>query len=93
MAGEFLMIYDAIDVNKIKKLSNLSDEAIKSSLANEFLELVSGFNNISKKKFKREFAEFLFEKGVGGKIKCRKRKIKCRIFATNYLSFNLKLKL
>ncbi|EAJ1645440.1 hypothetical protein CIB68_07125 [Campylobacter coli] len=30
---------------------------------------------------------------VGGKIKCRKRKIKCRIFATNYLSFNLKLKL
>lgn len=50
MAGEFLMIYDAIDVNKIKKLSNLSDEAIKSSLANEFLELVSGFNNISKKK-------------------------------------------
>ncbi|EOB0539201.1 hypothetical protein ACVT4R_001554 [Campylobacter coli] len=34
------------------------------------------------------FCEF-----VGGKIKCRKRKIKCRIFATNYLSFNLKLKL
>lgn len=67
MAGEFLMIYDAIDVNKIKKLSNLSDEAIKSSLANEFLELVSGFNNISKKKFKREFAEFLFEKGVNEK--------------------------
>lgn len=32
-------------------------------------------------------------KDVGGKIKCRKRKIKCRIFATNYLSFNLKLKL
>ncbi|EIL7400461.1 hypothetical protein LL879_000762 [Campylobacter jejuni] len=32
-------------------------------------------------------------KSVGGKIKCRKRKIKCRIFATNYLSFNLKLKL
>ncbi|EAI8164050.1 hypothetical protein CJY59_04520 [Campylobacter coli] len=32
-------------------------------------------------------------KAVGGKIKCRKRKIKCRIFATNYLSFNLKLKL
>ena len=29
MAGEFLMIYDAIDVKKIKKLSNLSDEAIK----------------------------------------------------------------
>ncbi|ENZ3903352.1 hypothetical protein ACGJEB_000779 [Campylobacter jejuni] len=33
------------------------------------------------------------EISVGGKIKCRKRKIKCRIFATNYLSFNLKLKL
>ncbi|EBI2324344.1 hypothetical protein EB360_05650 [Campylobacter coli] len=32
-------------------------------------------------------------RSVGGKIKCRKRKIKCRIFATNYLSFNLKLKL
>ncbi|EAK7750520.1 hypothetical protein FW140_05180 [Campylobacter jejuni] len=67
MAGEFLMIYDAIDVNKIKKLSNLSDEAIKSSLANEFLELVSVFDNIPKKKFKREFAEFLFEKGVNEK--------------------------
>lgn len=51
MAGEFLMVYDAIDANKIKKISNLSDDAIKSSLANEFLELVSGFNNISKKKF------------------------------------------
>lgn len=36
---------------------------------------------------------FFFFKTVGGKIKCRKRKIKCRIFATNYLSFNLKLKL
>ncbi|RTJ16177.1 hypothetical protein C3H85_02395 [Campylobacter jejuni] len=67
MAGEFLMIYDAIDANKIKKLSNLSDEAIKSSLANEFLELVSRFNNISKKKFKREFAEFLLDKGVNEK--------------------------
>lgn len=33
------------------------------------------------------------DEDVGGKIKCRKRKIKCRIFATNYLSFNLKLKL
>lgn len=56
MDGEFFMIYDAIDVSKIKKLSNLSDEAIKSGLANQFLELVSGFDNISKKKFKREFA-------------------------------------
>ncbi|EAI8849284.1 hypothetical protein CYG33_08950, partial [Campylobacter coli] len=37
--------------------------------------------------------EINFYQGVGGKIKCRKRKIKCRIFATNYLSFNLKLKL
>lgn len=35
----------------------------------------------------------IFLEYVGGKIKCRKRKIKCRIFATNYLSFNLKLKL
>ncbi|EAL2335802.1 hypothetical protein FDN75_04575 [Campylobacter jejuni] len=35
----------------------------------------------------------IFAAFVGGKIKCRKRKIKCRIFATNYLSFNLKLKL
>ncbi|QYH11937.1 hypothetical protein A0056_009250 [Campylobacter jejuni] len=67
MDGEFFMIYDAIDVNKIKKLSNLSDEAIKSGLANEFLELVSGFNHISKKKFKREFAEFLLNKGVNEK--------------------------
>lgn len=39
-----------------------------------------------------EVVEFL-KNNVGGKIKCRKRKIKCRIFATNYLSFNLKLKL
>lgn len=38
----------------------------------------------------KKYAE---NQGVGGKIKCRKRKIKCRIFATNYLSFNLKLKL
>ncbi|ECR1511783.1 hypothetical protein F0J67_08800 [Campylobacter jejuni] len=37
--------------------------------------------------------KLLFFYCVGGKIKCRKRKIKCRIFATNYLSFNLKLKL
>ncbi|HHS6528660.1 TPA: AHH domain-containing protein, partial [Campylobacter jejuni] len=50
-----------------------------------------------------EYHEYILEKmskidkiargDVGGKIKCRKRKIKCRIFATNYLSFNLKLKL
>lgn len=39
------------------------------------------------------FFVFIGLKFVGGKIKCRKRKIKCRIFATNYLSFNLKLKL
>lgn len=43
------------------------------------------FNNLT--------ADFKLSKPVGGKIKCRKRKIKCRIFATNYLSFNLKLKL
>ncbi|EAJ8891913.1 DUF979 family protein [Campylobacter coli] len=43
------------------------------------LALIAGFN--------------LLKPAVGGKIKCRKRKIKCRIFATNYLSFNLKLKL
>ncbi|ECH3559618.1 hypothetical protein FO025_08940 [Campylobacter jejuni] len=40
-----------------------------------------------------EFKKVFKEQNVGGKIKCRKRKIKCRIFATNYLSFNLKLKL
>ncbi|BEJ68043.1 hypothetical protein B10307_09940 [Campylobacter coli] len=62
MAGEFLMIYDAIDVNKIKKLSNLSDEAIKSSLANEFLELVSGFNNISKRNLKENLRSFYLKK-------------------------------
>ncbi|EHY9468928.1 hypothetical protein K5A28_001646 [Campylobacter coli] len=38
-------------------------------------------------------SKFACKDYVGGKIKCRKRKIKCRIFATNYLSFNLKLKL
>lgn len=48
--------------------------------------------NIDKPIEKKE--EDLFSRNsVGGKIKCRKRKIKCRIFATNYLSFNLKLKL
>ncbi|EGW5883535.1 hypothetical protein JLA80_001718 [Campylobacter jejuni] len=40
-----------------------------------------------------EWDSLAFVSVVGGKIKCRKRKIKCRIFATNYLSFNLKLKL
>ncbi|TKX30501.1 hypothetical protein [Campylobacter estrildidarum] len=67
MAGEFLMIYDAIDVDKIKKISSLSDEAIKLSLANEFLELVAGFENISKKQYKKEFAELLIKKGVNKK--------------------------
>ncbi|MBZ7942831.1 hypothetical protein [Campylobacter molothri] len=66
MAGEFLMIYEAIDTNKIKKLTNLSDKAIKSILANDFLNLVSGLN-ISKKQYKREFAEFLFKQGVNEK--------------------------
>lgn len=54
-----------------------------------FLTLFLFFNSL--------FALSELEEGlklyVGGKIKCRKRKIKCRIFATNYLSFNLKLKL
>ncbi|MGQ2782493.1 hypothetical protein [Campylobacter coli] len=44
-------------------------------------------------KSKEKICEFFRYPFVGGKIKCRKRKIKCRIFATNYLSFNLKLKL
>ncbi|EIY9803380.1 hypothetical protein MOG41_000174 [Campylobacter coli] len=43
--------------------------------------------------YRREDGKFGLRNNVGGKIKCRKRKIKCRIFATNYLSFNLKLKL
>ncbi|EKH7207600.1 hypothetical protein O8W72_001969 [Campylobacter coli] len=43
--------------------------------------------------FSSLYAYFSDIEFVGGKIKCRKRKIKCRIFATNYLSFNLKLKL
>lgn len=66
MAGEFFMIYEAIDANKIRKISNLSDEAIKSSLAHEFLDLLAGFN-ISKRQNKREFAEFLIHKGVSKK--------------------------
>lgn len=66
MAGEFLMLYEAINTDKIKKISHLSDEAIKSSLANEFLDLLAGFN-ISKKQNKREFAEFLIKKGVSQK--------------------------
>ncbi len=63
MAGEFLILYENIDVNKIRKLSTMSDEAIKAGLANEFLELVAGFN-ISKKQNKREFAKFLIDKGL-----------------------------
>ncbi|EBF5907847.1 hypothetical protein FI312_07740 [Campylobacter coli] len=47
---------------------------------------------ILKRNFRSKFGEIDII-AVGGKIKCRKRKIKCRIFATNYLSFNLKLKL
>lgn len=62
MAGEFLMIYDAIDVNKIKKLSNLSDEAIKSSLANEFLELVSGLIIFLKRNLKENLRSFYLKK-------------------------------
>ncbi|EJI2246709.1 hypothetical protein ND305_001912 [Campylobacter coli] len=54
--------------------------------------------NISTRKklisdFFTTLAKEIRKASVGGKIKCRKRKIKCRIFATNYLSFNLKLKL
>lgn len=51
------------------------------------IEKINYKNHISKKELRKAY------KIVGGKIKCRKRKIKCRIFATNYLSFNLKLKL
>lgn len=56
------------------------------------------FSREFKKCFGQSPKKWLDEKrlqkaNVGGKIKCRKRKIKCRIFATNYLSFNLKLKL
>lgn len=50
-------------------------------------DLISDFILLNGKIPKKQFDS------VGGKIKCRKRKIKCRIFATNYLSFNLKLKL
>ncbi|WP_376799304.1 hypothetical protein [Campylobacter jejuni] len=49
------------------------------------------FNNMLTEKIDPK--EQIQKEDVGGKIKCRKRKIKCRIFATNYLSFNLKLKL
>lgn len=57
---------------------------------------ISLFNDEIKAYIKNYYSivDFLYLRyGVGGKIKCRKRKIKCRIFATNYLSFNLKLKL
>lgn len=56
----------------------------------------SNFNFKDKPEFayyEDQFKAYMGEENVGGKIKCRKRKIKCRIFATNYLSFNLKLKL
>ncbi|EAH8809635.1 M48 family metallopeptidase [Campylobacter jejuni] len=56
----------------------------------EFLDKSSSWMNEAKKRFEKKA---LKDDDVGGKIKCRKRKIKCRIFATNYLSFNLKLKL
>lgn len=66
MSGEFSLIYEAIDVKKLKSLLNYSDEAIKFVLASEFLKLFAGLN-ISKKQFKREFVKFLLEKGVNEK--------------------------
>ncbi|XGQ69721.1 hypothetical protein AB9T38_05905 [Campylobacter hepaticus] len=67
MAGEFFMIYNFIDPNRIKQISKLSDEVIKSVLANDFLNFTKGFKNISKNQFKREFARFLLEKKVKDK--------------------------
>ncbi|EAI6284272.1 hypothetical protein CDB59_08700 [Campylobacter coli] len=57
---------------------------IKDTIAKEKLKAIQSSINIH---------QMSLDEIVGGKIKCRKRKIKCRIFATNYLSFNLKLKL
>lgn len=66
------------EVNFVKNIENLDD----------FFKNLKNCLIISANNF------YIFKKEcVGGKIKCRKRKIKCRIFATNYLSFNLKLKL
>ncbi len=65
---------------KFKLLKKLDEETYQSNLK-YFLDQNSSF----------ALLEHITT--VGGKIKCRKRKIKCRIFATNYLSFNLKLKL
>ncbi|EHY5257471.1 hypothetical protein QK014_001015 [Campylobacter jejuni] len=60
----------------------------------EHFETLGQVRNLAQNYDERLFNYLLEEsKYVGGKIKCRKRKIKCRIFATNYLSFNLKLKL
>ncbi|EAL0264301.1 hypothetical protein BVH36_04045 [Campylobacter coli] len=61
------------------------------NLYNQFIS-VDFQISLFEKNHKSLIKDFIFFY-VGGKIKCRKRKIKCRIFATNYLSFNLKLKL
>lgn len=65
---------------------------------NKLKSLNIKYQNFTSKKLTQALcdeSDFLItmDNSVGGKIKCRKRKIKCRIFATNYLSFNLKLKL
>lgn len=91
---------------KAKRLDDSSALSINNSILEHKYSFVpkdpylSGFNwtyhiVVEKKTVDDDFIknDLVTKTFVGGKIKCRKRKIKCRIFATNYLSFNLKLKL
>lgn len=77
----------ACDDNLVFAVANMII-GIKRYCYNDVLKIVIMYDNIQKEEIDKVRSIC-----VGGKIKCRKRKIKCRIFATNYLSFNLKLKL
>lgn len=69
------------------------DDKSKDNSLNMVLEFAKKDPRIKIFQNEENLGTFASRNFVGGKIKCRKRKIKCRIFATNYLSFNLKLKL
>lgn len=78
--------YQRIIIESLKKLAqNKGRQILLTTHTPEIARMVNKENIIFIQKDNKD--------NVGGKIKCRKRKIKCRIFATNYLSFNLKLKL
>ncbi|ELY8354321.1 hypothetical protein SOQ66_000276 [Campylobacter coli] len=88
---KYEFIWSSIKNSSLKKFKDL--QVIQQDFTSQDAkEKIQDFLlNLDKKDFSI-LTEYNYQ-FVGGKIKCRKRKIKCRIFATNYLSFNLKLKL